>query len=149
VNSSYVRLALYPTDPNNPGTPAAGDSTFTTTKGSVRTIDICFSSPGSVFTGGVASQNDNGKNLTGCTIKLLAKYDSNLQQFIATATHELGHCLGLGHSMETTNAIMSYFHSSTNFRLMIDDKMGLSYLYPNSGVDLKEQNTYGLQCTKK
>src|SRR5207253_5567170 len=41
IGSSFVRLAVYPADPNNPGAPASGDSTFTGAAAEVRTITIC------------------------------------------------------------------------------------------------------------
>ncbi|MGE3759572.1 MAG: hypothetical protein AB7H97_17535, partial [Pseudobdellovibrionaceae bacterium] len=36
VPTSYLRLALYPSDPTNPGAPIDGDSTFTTQKAANR-----------------------------------------------------------------------------------------------------------------
>jgi hypothetical protein len=51
VNSSYLRLAAYPDDPTNPGTAASGDTTFTTSVASTRTITI-FTSSTSVSSAG-------------------------------------------------------------------------------------------------
>lgn len=148
INKAYIRLAKFPDDPNNPGAPAAGDSVFTVAKGNVRTIDVCFSSTGPT-TGGHAQQEVEGKSVIGCDIEIKEKYKGDLQAFTGTLTHELGHCLGLDHPHETTNAIMSYFAAEDEIRLMIDDKMGLIYLYPIAGVDVKEENTLGLSCSKK
>lgn len=148
INKSHIRLAKYPDDPNNPGAPAAGDSVFTIAKGNVRTIDVCFSDSGPT-TSGHAQQKIEGKTVTGCEIEISDKNKDDLQKFTGTLTHELGHCLGLDHPQETTNAIMSYFSPEKEIRLMIDDKMGLIYLYPIAGVDVKEENTLGLSCSKK
>jgi hypothetical protein len=148
VNSAYLRFAQYPVDPNNPGAPSTGDSTFTTTKAATRTITVCISDTGGVATGGYAKQASSGKKITGCDIKISPKNAKTLKPFVDTLTHELGHCAGLDHPMETKNAIMSYFHPSKNFRLMTDDKMGLVYLFPVSGTNTKEKSTFGLSCAK-
>lgn len=148
INSAYIRLAAYPTDPANPGAPATGDSTFTTTKAATRTITICINSAGGVATGGHASPKYSGKQITSCEIVIDPGNAKTLKPFVETLTHEIGHCAGLDHPMETKNAIMSYFHSSSYFRLMTDDKMGLVYLYPNASANTKEVNTYGLSCAK-
>lgn len=148
INKAYIRLAKYPDDPNNPGAPSVGDSVFTIAKGNVRTIDVCFSDSGPT-TSGHAQQKIEGKSVTGCEIVISDKNKDDLQKFTSTFTHELGHCLGLDHPQDTTNAIMSYFSAEEEIRLMIDDKMGLIYLYPISGIDVKEENTLGLSCSKK
>lgn len=148
VNSSYFRFAVYPTDPNNPGLPAAGDSDFSISKASQRTVTVCFTKT-SIFSGGHASPEIESGQLVGCDIAISSKHNGNLLDFTNTLTHELGHCIGLDHPMETTNAIMSYFNSEENFRLTTDDKMGLIFQYPKSGVNVKEKNTFGLQCSKK
>jgi hypothetical protein len=148
INSAYVRLAAYPSDPANPGSPISGDSTFTTTKAAERTIELCFSSPGG-FKGGYAKPKSSNGKITSCSIVIKDTYKNDLKSFIGTATHEIGHCLGLDHPMETRMSIMSYFRDFDHFRLMNDDKMGMVYLYPNAGVDSKEVNTYGLSCKQK
>ncbi len=148
ITNAWIRLAAYPDDPSNPGSPASGDSTFTTLKASRRTIEVCYADPGSIFTGGYAEPSYDGKVIKGCKIVLLEKYKNDLKAFTSTLTHEIGHCLGLDHPMETTNAIMSYFHPDDKFRLMADDIMGLVFLYPKSGVSIKEKSTLGLSCSK-
>ena len=49
-----------------------------------------------------------------------------------TALHELGHCLGLGHSL-IPEAIMSYSNESNAFGLDTDDMAAVSRLYPADG----------------
>ena len=56
-------------------------------------------------------------------------------------THEIGHCLGFGHSHTNWNSIMSYaWLSGSNGKLGLDDMAGLIFLYPdpNYGSDVKE-----------
>lgn len=48
-----------------------------------------------------------------------------------TITHELGHCLGLGHAHTNYDAIMGYARMDRNLRLGADDMAGLIYLYPD------------------
>lgn len=149
IQNSYIRIAKYPDDPNNPGTPNSGDSTFTIAKGNIRTVDVCFTDPSGPVSGGDASHKTESNHIVGCKIRIKSDYKTNLKSFIATFTHELGHCLGLDHPMDTTNAIMSYFRPANNIRLMIDDKMGMIYLYPNDSNASNEQNSFGLSCSKK
>ena len=154
VPRSYLRLALYPNDPDNPGTPAAGDSEFTLAKAATRTINICVEDPSNPFIGGHAKQKTSGNVVTGCDIVFSNSVLEDNFNFLATATHEIGHCIGLDHPMDTQHAIMSYFEKDDMYRLQIDDRMGLVHLFPltiKDGVpmDPKERNTFGLSCSVK
>jgi hypothetical protein len=51
--------------------------------------------------------------------------------FLETVTHELGHCVGLGHPHTHYGAIMSYSRGGKSYRLSADDKAGALYLYPD------------------
>lgn len=53
-----------------------------------------------------------------------------------TFLHELGHCLGLGHSL-VPQAIMSYKLEENSFALDVDDQAAASRLYPADGSDPK------------
>lgn len=50
---------------------------------------------------------------------------------LETITHELGHCVGLGHPHSNYGAIMSYSRGGKSYRLSSDDKAGAIYLYPD------------------
>jgi hypothetical protein len=50
---------------------------------------------------------------------------------LETITHELGHCVGLGHPHTNYGAIMSYSREGNSYRLSADDKAGAIYLYPD------------------
>lgn len=143
--TTYLRLALYPADPNNPGTPASGDSTFTTDKAATRTIDICFGStdPAAGVSGGYAMPKTQGQQYIGCEIE--AKPEHAKKAFFLThlLVHELGHCFGLMHSQEGTHAVMSYF-GPKKIRLQNDDAAGLTHEYPGDSSYAKENATLGL-----
>jgi hypothetical protein len=148
VNSSFLRLAVYPDDPSSPGTPQPGDSVFNSTVSSIRTIEVCFTDPTNPFQAGGAQQKEEGNNIVGCNIGISEDQKDSAIAFLRVLTHEIGHCLGLDHPQETRNAIMSYFSDTSVYKLMIDDKMGLVYLYPKAGVDVKEKATFGLMCSR-
>jgi len=141
IGSSYLRLAVYPADPNNPGAPAAGDSTFTLASANVRTINVCFAQQ--TFTGGTARHVYTGSALTGCNIEISNSSIKKAKDITRKLTHEIGHCLGLAHPQELSQSVMSYF--SEAYRLQMDDKIGMTYLYPTSET-LKEKATLGLAC---
>jgi len=48
-----------------------------------------------------------------------------------TLTHEIGHCVGLGHAHSNYGAIMGYSRAQTSPDLGADDKAGVIFLYPD------------------
>jgi hypothetical protein len=148
VANSYLRLARYPDDFRNPPDPAPGDDPFTIEGSEFRIIDVCIDQSSNPFLSGHAKAdfNRHGDRIY-CKIVLIESVKESVKSFVQTLTHELGHCLGLGHPQETKHAIMSYhFDRESNMRLMIDDKMGLTELYKGDGVNIDEKNTFGLSC---
>ncbi|MEQ1876516.1 MAG: matrixin family metalloprotease [Bdellovibrionia bacterium] len=109
-----------------------------------RIIDVCFG--GVVLASGYAQQRREEGHIVGCDIKLADKLKSSAKQFAATLVHELGHCMGLDHTQDLTYAVMSYFRDRDLLRLQIDDKMGLTYGYPQDPEYGKESATLGLTC---
>lgn len=64
---------------------------------------------------------------------------------LRTLVHELGHCLGLGHPHSSYRSIMSYSTLNDDADLALDDKAGVSFLYPQPGEseDVKYLTTCG------
>ncbi len=100
------------------------------------------------LSGGEAQLEFDGTTVTGCRIDIKPEIYEKAKYFTMAVTHEIGHCLGLDHPQETTNAIMSYFHSDELVRLQIDDKMGIVYLYPTNSSKAEEHATMGLSCAR-
>ncbi len=67
-----------------------------------------------------------------CSIFVLIDDNLSSLSIAKTILHELGHCLGLGHSL-IPEAIMSYQLEKNSFSLDIDDQAAVSRLYPADG----------------
>lgn len=82
--------------------------------------------------GGVAHTTVNGSgNITGCEAHIASDVVST-SRAISVITHEIGHCLGLQHSM-VTGAIMSY-RSGESLAPTDDDRLAITRIYPAPGV---------------
>lgn len=66
-----------------------------------------------------------------CDIEVSSDVDS-IPSFIYVMTHELGHCLGLGHNHNDPSAVMGYWTPTGVLSLGLDDIAGALYLYPAS-----------------
>lgn len=124
---------------------ATSDSDYATESPN-RIITIRRSAP-SGLSGGEAQLQFNGNQVVGCNIIIKEDAYQKANRFISVVTHEIGHCLGLDHPQETVNSVMSYFNGDVA-RLQIDDKMGITFLYPVDPSKTKENITLGMACTK-
>lgn len=74
----------------------------------------------------------------------LGTHSVSAKSLLKTIVHELGHCLGLGHPHSSYDSIMSYANLSDKAKLSLDDKAGISFLYPEPSES--EQVRYLTQC---
>lgn len=99
------------------------------------------------LSGGEAKLEFDGNRVIGCSIIVKPDMYDSAKGFVRVITHEIGHCLGLDHPQETVNSVMSYF-SKDAYRLQIDDKMGITYLYPTDSGKAAEKANFGLACAR-
>ena len=143
IGGSYLEVVIYGDTDEDGDIDGSDDSSHQTIEED-KIVEFCTGGTGGLLAGGVAKINPDG----GCTIELSDSVFDDVKAFLRTTTHELGHCFGLDHAHEMNDlSIMSYFSSEDIYRLQIDDKLGISYLYPNNGA--KEKSTYGVSCKAK
>lgn len=145
LETTYITLELYPDDPSSP----PPGSNYTAELADQRIIDVCAKDPSLPTAGGITKLEIDGKWIIGCDIKIKQDRDEDAKEWHMVFAHELGHCLGLNHPQELTDSIMSYFRDSEIYRYQIDDLMGITHIYPNPDLDLKENPTMGLSCDFK
>lgn len=73
----------------------------------------------------------NNVGPTHCRIEVPIRFPMR-SGFPRTILHELGHCIGLGHSL-VPESVMSYDLKKSSFSLAIDDQAGAAQLYPADG----------------
>jgi Matrixin len=98
-------------------------------------ITIHFSnSEGADSTAGYAVFDaSDGRFPSHCSIEIYTSEDLSVD-LAKTILHEIGHCLGLGHSL-VPEAIMSYRLEKNSFALDLDDIAAVSRLYPADKKD--------------
>lgn len=67
-----------------------------------------------------------------CSVHIAVDSGVDAENLSKTTLHELGHCLGLAHSL-MPESIMSYNLERNSFALSTDDRAAMSRLYPADG----------------
>ena len=66
-----------------------------------------------------------------CTIHIAAAPQMDAENLSKTTLHEIGHCIGLAHSL-MPESIMSYNLDRNQFALSVDDRAALARIYPST-----------------
>ncbi len=107
------------------------------TAGAAAKITVNFNSAfdGGSYAAAYASMDeyDLDGNPAHCSIQVAIRGGERSNDLEKTILHELGHCLGLGHSL-FPKAIMSYRTEENAFALDVDDATALRRLYPEDGL---------------
>lgn len=67
-----------------------------------------------------------------CSIHIAVDSGVDAEGLSKTTLHELGHCVGLGHSL-MPESIMSYSLDRNSYALSVDDRAAMSRIYPENG----------------
>lgn len=85
------------------------------------------------------SENERNPHLIHDCDITVSSTKVSAKSLLRTLVHELGHCLGLGHPHSSYRSIMSYALLNESTELSLDDKAGVSFLYPEPGESEKVQ----------
>lgn len=118
VRGSFLKLELAPTDPNI----SISDSD--------RINAIVVGKQESISTAAAARPRYENGLIFDCDIEV-GTNSVSAESLDYTLTHEIGHCVGLGHAHSNYGAIMSYSRSQVSPLLGSDDKAGVIFLYPD------------------
>ncbi len=137
ISSSYLKFEIIPLE----GEALPENATYTPERAADRTIEICLYRH-NVGAGTLAWKGDRSH---ACLVEIGGNHTEDTKFFTQILTHELGHCLGLNHAHDTEESVISYFARLGIYRLMMDDRMAITYLYPAKGSS-KFHQSLGLSC---
>lgn len=144
ITGAYLRLNFKPSDeisyPTLTG--SEDDEPYDDVRAFKRIVKVKLAGTNGV-TAGYATWETDDLEETACTVVIGST--NEVKGFQRTLTHELGHCMGLGHVHEDRDSVMGYNATDQNV-LGVDDKMGLIYLYPVDDDLARETATLGLAC---
>lgn len=141
VETSFLKLRLKPGQ--IPSIDALYDEEYDEETAKNRTIKVKVASSQGLASGH-ASRTINGSHISDCTVVLAPRTLKDPEFYAHVLSHEILHCLGLLHQQEDCNSLMSYSNNATG--LGIEERMGLTHLYPLDPDYAKETPSFGLSC---
>lgn len=127
VDTAYIDLQLV-TDRGNEAALDRNDQTFSIVVDGVNATASAFARP-----------KIDGDSIVDCDI-VIGDRAVEAKALAYTLMHELGHCLGLGHNHTNYDSVMGYSREDTQLKLGMDDKIGITYLYPAEGITSPKEN---------
>jgi hypothetical protein len=124
IRGSYLQLSLSTTT-----------GTLTPDKEDEQNFIIVEKAPSASVAAYAAPNVDGDTSLIKDCDIVINDIKTSTMSLLETLTHELGHCVGLGHPHSNYGAIMSYSRQGKSHRLSSDDKAGTIYLYPDPDYD--------------
>jgi hypothetical protein len=121
VRGSYLRMKLVPSD-STPQRSREDNMNVILAEKNTNASTAAFATP--------ESDPDNPTVISDCDISV-SLTDVSASSLLETITHEIGHCVGLGHPHNNYGAIMSYSRGGSSYKLGADDKAGTIFLYPD------------------
>lgn len=94
----------------------------------------------------IERSHERHAEIVDCDITVGTKKVS-VEFMLYALTHELGHCLGLGHAHDKYQSLMGYSRTPGSAKLSPDDKAGIIYLYGDPAYgDQQVKELIGRQC---
>lgn len=142
IETAFVRFAV------KPGQIESADATthytYDETYAETHTIHLEVG-PSRGGSSGFSTPIFSGSTITDCKIVMAPGTLADPKFYKHVLSHEILHCLGLGHQQDDDDSIMSYSNFSQD--LSVEEAMALTHLYPTDPEFGKEAATLGMACS--
>ncbi len=139
VRGSYLRLNLS-TDTETPEPSKEDHNNFIVVAATQNLNSAAFATPS------IERPDERHSEIADCDITVGTK-KVTIEFLLYALTHELGHCIGLGHAHDNYKSLMGYSRTPGSAKLSADDKAGITYLYGDPAYgDQRVRRIIGKQC---